>query len=97
VRCRETRFELIGVDALHGSALSSGAPEPYEVRARVVGRTDSADEALRIGNEVETLYTNGPAAGGGATRQVREVVGVASAFLPRERVSTTVQYLEVTP
>ena len=97
VRCRETRFELIGVDALHGATLSSGGPEPYEVRARVVGRTDSADEALRIGNEVETLYTNGPAAGGGATRQVREVIAVASAFLPRERVSTTVQCLEVTP
>jgi hypothetical protein len=39
-------------------------PEPYEVRARVVGRTDSADEALRIGNGVETLYTNGPVGGG---------------------------------
>jgi hypothetical protein len=97
VRCRETRFELIGVDALHGATLSSGVPEPYEVRARVVGRTDSADEALRIGNEVETLYTNGPAAGGGATRQVREVIGVVSAFLPRERVTTTVQCVEVTP
>ena len=97
VRCRETRFELVGVDALHGAELSSGGPEPYEVRARVVGRTDSADEAQRIGNEVETLYTNGPAGGGGATRQVREVVAVASAFLRRERVSTAVQVLEVTP
>jgi hypothetical protein len=95
VRCREARFELIGIDALHGPALSEGAPEPYEVRARVVARTDSAEEALRIGNEVETLYTNGPAGGGGATRQVREVVGVVSAFLPRERVSTAVQYGDV--
>jgi len=97
VRCRETRFELIGVDALHGARLSSAAPEPYEVRARVVARTDGADEAQRIGNEVETLYTNGPAGGGGVTRQVREVVAVASAFVPRERVTTTVRCLEVTP
>lgn len=97
VRCRETRFELIGVDALHGARLSSGAPEPYEVRARVAARSDSAEEAQRVGNEVEALYTNGPAGGGGATRQVREVLSVASAFLPRERVSTTVSYLEVTP
>lgn len=95
VLCRETRFDLIGVDALHGSALSAGAPEPYEVRARVVGRTDSREEAVRIGNEVETLYTNGPAGGGGASKNVREVLGVATTFLPREQVVTTVRYLEV--
>jgi hypothetical protein len=95
VRCRETRFELIGVDALHGPTLPASEPEPYEVRARVVGRTDLAEDAARIGNEVEALYTNGPAGGGGAARAVREVVAVATAFLPRERVVTTVRYLEV--
>ena len=97
VPCRETRFDLIGLDALHGKALSATGPEPYEVRARVVGRTDSREEAVRIGNEVESLYTNGPAGGGGAVKQVREVVGVASTFLPRERVVTKVRYLEVSP
>jgi hypothetical protein len=95
VHCRETRFDLIGIDALHGRALSATGTEPYEVRARVAARTDSHDEAVRVGNEVEALYTNGPAGGGGATRQVREVVAVASTFLPRERVVTSVQYLEV--
>ena len=95
VPSRETRFDLIGVDALHGPGLSTTGPEPYEVRARVVGRTDGREEAVRIGNEVETLYTNGPAGGGGASRQVREVIGVATTFLPREQVVTRVQYLEV--
>jgi Acyclic terpene utilisation family protein AtuA len=95
VRCLETRFDLIGLDALHGQALSARGPEPYEVRARVVARTDRRDEAVRVGNEVESLYTNGPAGGGGAARQVREVIGVAATFLPRERVVTSVEYLEV--
>jgi hypothetical protein len=95
VRCRETRFDLIGLDALHGKALSAAGPEPYEVRARVVARSDGRDEAVRIGNEVESLYTNGPAGGGGATKQVREVIGVAATFLPRERVATSIRYLEV--
>jgi hypothetical protein len=95
VRCRETRFDLIGLDALHGKVLSAAGPEPYEVRARVVARTDGRDEAVRVGNEVESLYTNGPAGGGGATKQVREVIGVAATFLPRERVATSVRYLEV--
>jgi len=94
-RCRETRFDLVGLDALHGHALSRSTPEPYEVRARVVARTDSAAEAARIGNEVEALYTNGPAGGGGATKQVREVIAVASTYLPRERVATALTFLEV--
>lgn len=89
------RFDLIGVNALHGGALSAnGGHEPYEVRVRVVGRTQSRSEAERIGREVETLYTNGPAGGGGASRGVREVLGVLSTYLPRERVSAAVHYLE---
>ena len=88
------RFDLIGVDSLHGGALSAQNGEPYEVRARVVGRTDNLREAVRIGNEVETLYTNGPAAGGGAIRSARDVVGVASVLLPRELVNPSVRFVE---
>jgi len=94
-RLRETRYDLVGLNALHGDALSEGVPEPYEIRARVTARADSAAEAARIGNEVEALYTNGPAGGGGATKQVREVIAVASTFVPREQVVTAVTYVEV--
>ena len=93
VQTRETRFDVIGVDSLHGATLPRGR-EPYEVRIRVVGRTDSLAEAVRIGNEVETLYTNGPAGGGGAWKSTREVVAVASVLLPRALVKPTVQFLE---
>ncbi len=92
VQTAETRFDLIGVDALHGPGLSAGR-EPYEVRARVAGRTESLAEAVRIGNEVETLYTNGPAGGGGVTKSAREVVAVASALLPGELAAPLVQLL----
>ena len=61
---------------------------------RVVGRTDSLDEAVRIGNEVETLYTNGPAGGGGVTKSAREVVGILSTYIPRDLVRPTVHYVE---
>jgi hypothetical protein len=93
VATTETRFDLIGVDALHGEKLSAGR-EPYEVRVRVAGRTDSLAEAVRIGNEVETLYTNGPAGGGGATKSAKEVVAVVSALLPTDLTTPTVHYLE---
>src|SRR6201999_1369303 len=94
VAASEWRFELVGVDALHGSEVSARANEPYEVRVRVSGRTESLREALRIGNEVETLYTNGPAAGGGAFKSARDVVAVASVLLPREFARPQVRFVE---
>ncbi|MFL6701194.1 MAG: ABC transporter substrate-binding protein, partial [Paraburkholderia graminis] len=90
----ELRFDLIGVNALHGEALAAGSGEPYEVRARVTGRTASLAQAVRIGNEVETLYTNGPAGGGGVTKSAREVVAVQSVLLPREQVKPTFTMVE---
>lgn len=93
VRTSELRFDLIGVDALHGSALSRNALS-HEVRIRVTGRTDSLAEAARIGQEVETLYTNGPAGGGGAWRSAREVIAVASTLIPEATVSADIQMFE---
>ena len=94
VQTSELRFDLIGIDSIHGAGLSANAPEPYEVRIRVVGRTDSLAEAERIGNEVETLYTNGPAGGGGATKSVRGVIAMLSALLPETATASTIEYLE---
>lgn len=93
VAASELRFDLIGVDALHGPQVSAHAGEPYEVRVRVAGRTDTMREAVRIGNEVETLYTNGPAGGGGAWKSAREVVAVASVLLPRELAKPQVRFI----
>jgi hypothetical protein len=93
VRTTETRFDLIGVDSLHGRARARDG-DPYEVRVRVVGRTDSLAEAQRIGEEVETLYTNGPAAGGGAWKAARQVVAVASALIPEAAARTAVTVME---
>ncbi len=93
VAANELRFELVGVDALHGPEIAARANEPYEVRVRVSGRTESLREAVRIGNEVETLYTNGPAAGGGAWKSARDVVAVASVLLPRELARPQIRFV----
>lgn len=91
----EIRYDLIGVNAIHGAALSAANPEPYEVRIRVAGRTASLGEAIRIGNEVETLYTCGPAGGGGgAAKMAKEVVAVLSTLLPHDLVQATVHFEE---
>ena len=93
VATTELRCDLIGVDALHGAALS-GEREPYEVRLRVAGRTETHAEAVRIGNEVETLYTNGPAGGGGAWKSAREVVAVQSVLVPAALARPRVHVVE---
>jgi hypothetical protein len=93
VRMSESRFDLIGADALHGAAHGRGH-EPYEVRVRVAGRTDSLAEAARIGEEVETLYTNGPAGGGGAWKNAREVIAIASALAPEAMARTEIRIIE---
>ena len=81
----ETRVDLIGIDSTHGRSYGN-RPEAYEARLRVAGRARDAATAARIGEEVEALYCNGPAGGGGARKYLRAVVGVASTFLPRDRV-----------
>jgi hypothetical protein len=94
VATNELRFDLIGMDSLHGPQVSAHGNEPYEVRVRVTGRTENLREAMRIGNEVETLYTNGPAGGGGAWKSARDVVAVASVLLPRELAKPQVRFVE---
>jgi hypothetical protein len=93
VQMNEQRFDLIGVNALYGSAISEGH-DPYEVRIRAAGRTNSLAEAVLIGNEVETLYTNGPAGGGGAFKSAREIIAVASVLVPKELTSPAIQLFE---
>lgn len=94
VQYREIRYDLIGVDAILGPKLSATGHEPREVRVRVAGRTDSLKEAIRIGNEVEALYLNGPASGGGATKSVKEVVGMLATLLPEHLVEHATRYVD---
>ncbi|MDN7699824.1 acyclic terpene utilization AtuA family protein [Burkholderia semiarida] len=94
VAATELRFDLIGVDALYGDATPAVRGEPAEVRVRVAGRAANAAEAARIGNEVETLYTNGPAGGGGAFKSTREVIAVQSVLLPRAAVTPSFSFVE---
>lgn len=88
VKMQDLRAELIGMDSLHGPRSNV---EPWEVRLRVAARCEDRSEAVRVGNEVETLYTNGPSGGGGASKSVRQVVAVASLLLPRSAVNPRIE------
>ena len=82
----DLRIERIGVDAV----LQGFIPEPsdpgHDVRLRVAGRAATRRDAARIGEEVEALYLNGPAGGGGATTSVRPVIAAYSTLIDRSLV-----------
>lgn len=92
-RFDELRIDLIGASSLHGRALDPDA-RSYEVRLRVAARAQSAEDAALIGEEVEALYTNGPAGGGGARRNVVEQVGIVSTLIARDRLTPVVTLLD---
>ena len=87
----DLRIELIGVDSLLNIGIRSS--EPNEVRLRMSGKTISKEHASLIANEVEALYTNGPAGGGGATKKVSEILAIASILVPKSDIEISVQYL----
>lgn len=84
VEVQELRGDLIGLNACNRTG--STPAEPAEVRLRVAARCAHRASAAAIGAEVEALYTNGPSGGGGVMKDVREVIAIASTFLPRASV-----------
>src|SRR5437763_1757967 len=77
--------------ARSSSPRSQGA-EAEEGRVLVAGRPANSRESGRTAHEVETPYTNGPAAGGGAWKSARDAVAVASVVLRRELASPPVPF-----
>ena len=88
----DLRVDLIGVDSSHRTDFNH--PPPYEARMRAAGRTRTREAAERIGAEVEALWTNGPAGGGGVTKSAHERIGVVSLLLDRSAVRPAVTLLE---
>jgi hypothetical protein len=76
---------LIGINSVVPT-IAPPAQAPAEVRLRVAVRAPSREQAEAVAGEVEALYTNGPAAGGGASKSVREVIAAASVLVPRDWV-----------
>lgn len=89
----EIRVDYIGSNSVHRTSFGH-EHEPYEVRLRVAAKASTHAEAEQVGEEVEALYTNGPAGGGGARKYVHEVIGIVSVLIPRDQVQTQVTIRE---
>lgn len=97
VEYHEIRYDYIGFNSLYKNKISDSykTDNPNEIRLRVAARTKNKSQAKKIGEEVQTLYTNGPAGGGGATKTVKEVLSIESILIPRKKINIKVVEKEV--
>lgn len=93
-RFPDLRIDYISYTSVHRTAFGT-YPEPYEVRLRVAGQGATPAQAVWVGEEVEALYTNGPAGSGGARKYVHEVVDIVSTLIDRQRVTPKLTILTV--
>lgn len=92
-------IDLIGVASLFNDARGqwleqrlASTRDPQDVRLRIsfVDRDRALLENLLL--DAESLYTNGPAGGGGVRRHLTESIGTASFFIPRTAVQQQVEW-----
>jgi len=88
----ELRIDLVGVSSVHRKAYRDATP--YEVRVRAAGRHTHKEVAELVGEEVEALYLNGPAAGGGVRKSVTDSTGIVSTMISRNDITYRAQVLE---
>lgn len=95
---QELRIDLLGVNSLYpkelARQLSDYDEKRHEIRLRVAVRTVDRKSAARVGNEVEALYLNGPAGGGGARKYIKPLIGILSVVVPEELIKVQVQIME---
>src|SRR5205085_1147178 len=85
------QFDLIGVNsAWPGETMQS----VRDVRLRVAARVPDQAAADRLITEVESLYVNGPAGGGGVRFASRPTIRTYTTFVPREKVTPRWAFVE---
>ena len=93
----EIRIDFLGVNAIHGAMSPVPAVEPYEVAVRVAARCKTREEANKVGREVDGMAVSGVGHTGKRVPhqdRVREIIGVWSSLVPREKVPASIRYFE---
>ena len=83
----DLRVDYIGLNSTLRKNFALNTDNVSEIRLRVAGKFQTSSEAVSVGEEVEALYTNGPAGGGGVRKYVNEVIGIVSVLIERNRIS----------
>lgn len=88
---KDLQTDFIGVNSLYPSKQTQA---PAEIRLRIAARAANMEQAMLVGEEVEALYTNGPAGGGGVRKSATEQIGIVSCLVPRDIIQLNTQYFE---
>lgn len=95
----EFRVDYIGCNSLYKDAISDHlvprGQESGEIRLRIAARTKTREQAQAVTREVECLYINGPAGGGGIRSSVEQTLSVDNILIPRTDLSPEISYYEV--
>lgn len=95
----EIKIDYIGVNSVFDSTNFDNQTPPsgaggLEIRLRITAKAQTQADAALIGEEVEALYTNGPAGGGGVRKYVNEVIGIVSVLVDRNKVLPQISIFE---
>jgi hypothetical protein len=97
LQAEELRIDFLGMNAIHGAMSPRDAPEPYEIAVRVAARTKTREEAIKVGREVDGMAVSGVGMTGKRVPhqdRAREIIGVWSSLVPRERIVPSVTLFE---
>ena len=97
-RCQEiVRLDLIGVNALHGTAgnwTPAYAGATSDVRLRAAMRTHDRAMAETLLEEVESLWLSGPAGGGGYRGKLTPSVSTQAIYVDRSAIELAVEVMQ---
>jgi hypothetical protein len=97
LKADEIRIDYVGLNAIHGPISPKDQPEPYEIAVRVAARTQTREEALKVGREVDGMAVSGIGMTGKRVPhqdRTREIIGVWSSLVRREEVRPVVTMYE---
>ena len=93
-RCREdVRFDLIGMNALHATAVRRPS-NAQDVRLRAAMRTHDPAMAETLLEEVESLWLSGPAGGGGYRGKITPSVTTQAIYVDRAAIELAVEVMQ---
>ncbi len=88
------RYDLIGVNSVWPAGFERTVPPLRDLRLRVAARVPDRRAAELVVTEVEALYVNGPAGGGGVRSGFRPTIRTYTAFVGRDAAPPRCTFVE---
>lgn len=89
----DIQYDLIGLNSLFKYSIENTVDLNSEVRLRIASKTEKMIDAQAIAYEFESLYTNGPAGGGGVRNSIQPIVSIVSILVDRSTINEEIVLL----